>query len=170
MHEVLNDIQRRLRAGSSFGDAIAMHTKVFPGYYIAVVRAAELTGHLDDALDQLAAYLERDIDRPPAGQELAHVPVDRLRARDRRGRSSWRSFVLPKFKDFYTSLDADLPLPTRMLLGFTDFIADVVAGHRSACSPSRSWLGVARARRRRTARPAATRCCSSCRRSASSST
>src|SRR6478736_594949 len=60
MQEVLGDIQRRLRTGSSFGDAISAQTKVFPGYYIAVVRAAELTGQLDDALDQLADYLERD--------------------------------------------------------------------------------------------------------------
>src|SRR5580765_7337178 len=51
MQEVVTDIQRRLRAGSSFGDAISVHTKVFPGYYIAVCKAAELTGQLDDALD-----------------------------------------------------------------------------------------------------------------------
>src|SRR5947208_13818519 len=35
LSEVLNDLQRRLRGGSSFGDAIAAHPKVFPGYYIA---------------------------------------------------------------------------------------------------------------------------------------
>ena len=61
MQEVLADVQRRLRAGSSFGDAIAQHPKVFPGYYVAVVRAAELTGRLDDALDQLSEYLEREV-------------------------------------------------------------------------------------------------------------
>ena len=67
MQEVLVDMQRRLRAGSSFGDAIAVHTRVFPGYYIAVVRAAELTGQLDDALDQLSGYLEREL---AAGRQL----------------------------------------------------------------------------------------------------
>src|SRR2546423_11858353 len=67
MQEVLADVQRRLRGGSSFGDAISVHTRVFPGYYIAVVRAAELTGHLDDALDQLAGYLEREL---AAGKQL----------------------------------------------------------------------------------------------------
>src|SRR3954468_16317174 len=43
MREVLADVQRRLRGGASFGDAISVHTNVFPGYYIAVVRSAELT-------------------------------------------------------------------------------------------------------------------------------
>src|SRR5689334_5278346 len=59
MQEVVVDISRRLRAGSSLGGAIANHPKVFPGYYVAVVRAAELTGRLDDALAQLADYVER---------------------------------------------------------------------------------------------------------------
>src|SRR5258708_16730063 len=61
MQEIITDVQRRLRAGSSFGDAIAQHPKAFPGYYIAVVRAAELTGRLDNALEQLAEYLEREV-------------------------------------------------------------------------------------------------------------
>src|SRR6478672_3082797 len=61
MQEVVADMQRRLGAGSSFGDAISAQTKVFPGYYIAVVRAAELTGHLDDALEELSGYMEREV-------------------------------------------------------------------------------------------------------------
>jgi len=34
------------------------------------------------------------------------------------------TYVLPKFRDLYSNLDADLPLPTRMLLGFTNFMAN----------------------------------------------
>jgi type IV pilus assembly protein PilC len=121
MREVLTEIQRRLRGGSSFGDAIAAHTKVFPAYYIAVVRAAELTGQLDDAFDQLSSYLERDLKArrqvksaltyPSFVFVLAIVAVVIM--------SMW---VLPKFKGFYSSLGAHLPLPTRILLGFTDFV------------------------------------------------
>ena len=77
MQEVLADMQIRLRAGSSFGDAIAQHPKVFPGYYIAVVRAAELTGRLDDALDQLAEYIEREVALAQGTEERAHLPADR---------------------------------------------------------------------------------------------
>lgn len=123
MREVLADLQRRLRAGSSFGDAIAVHTRVFPGYYIAVVRAAELTGQLDDAFDQLSSYLQRDIAArrqiksaliyPIFVLMLAVVAVIVM--------SLW---VLPKFKGFYSSLGAHLPLPTRMLLGFTTFVGN----------------------------------------------
>src|SRR5438874_13749938 len=121
MTDVLTELQQNLRSGMSFGDSIAEYTKVFPGYYIAVVRAAELTGQLDDALDQLSAYLERDLAArrqvksaltyPACVFCLAIVAVIVM--------SLW---VLPKFKSFYNTLGAHLPLPTRMLLGFTDFI------------------------------------------------
>lgn len=123
MVNVLNDLQRRLRAGSSFGDAIAQHANVFPGYYIAVIRAAELTGNLDEAFDQLADDMQRDIAAkrqvksaltyPIIVMGLAIVAVIVM-----------ASYVLPKFKGFYGSLGATLPLPTRMLLGFTDFMRD----------------------------------------------
>ena len=123
MQEVLGDMQRRLRAGSSFGDAISAQTKVFPGYYIAVVRAAELTGHLDDALEELSGYMEREVAAqrelksaltyPVIVMCLAIVAVVIMSA-----------YVLPKFQDFYKGLGAKLPLPTRMLLGFTNFMTD----------------------------------------------
>jgi type IV pilus assembly protein PilC len=121
MQQVVADIQRRLRAGSSFGEALAVHTNVFPGYFIAVVRASELTGQLDDALEQLSEYLEREsaarrelksaLTYPTIVFCLAIVAVIIMSA-----------FVLPKFKSFYSSLGAKLPLPTRMLLGFTTFM------------------------------------------------
>src|SRR5262245_32767737 len=123
MQEVLADVQRRLRAGSSFGDAIALHPKVFPGFYVAVIRAAELTGRLDDALEQLAEYLEREVEArkelksaltyPLIVMALAIVAVVIMSV-----------FVLPKFKDFYQGLNAKLPLPTRMLINFTSFMSE----------------------------------------------
>ena len=84
--------------------------------------ASELTGQLDDALDQLAGYLERDV---AARRELrssltypmivfclAIVAVIIMSV-----------YVLPKFKNFYTGLGAKLPLPTRALLSFTNIMS-----------------------------------------------
>ncbi|MEP6661565.1 MAG: type II secretion system F family protein [Acidimicrobiales bacterium] len=123
MTEVLEDVQERLRYGSSFSEAIEVHPKVFPGYYIAMVRASELTGALDDVLEQLAGYIERDVNArrqvkssltyPIFVLGLALVAVVVM--------SAW---VLPKFKSLYSSLGAKLPLPTRMLLGFTGFMTN----------------------------------------------
>jgi type IV pilus assembly protein PilC len=121
MTEVVGGIRATLQRGGSVGDAVAAHPKVFPGYYIAMVRAAELTGQLDEVLDQLAGYLERDVAArrqvksaltyPMFVMGLAVVAVVVM--------AVW---ILPKFQGLYTSLGAKLPLPTRILLGFTDFM------------------------------------------------
>ncbi len=152
MQEVLVDMQRRLRAGSSFGDAIAVHTKVFPGYYIAVVRAAELTGQLDDALDQLSGYIEREL---TAGRQLksslTYPIIVLLLALVAVIIMSF--FVLPQFKDFYKGLGAKLPLPTRMLLGFTDFMEQwwwaIIAGGAACVAIVVATLGGNRGKDRR---------------------
>jgi type IV pilus assembly protein PilC len=123
MQELIADVQRRLRAGSSFGDAIAQHPKVFPGYYIAVVRAAELTGRLDNALEQLAEYLEREVTaRKELKSALTYPTIVFFLAMA--AMIVMAVFVLPKFRDLYTSLHAHLPLPTRMLLGFTNLMTN----------------------------------------------
>jgi len=123
MQEVLADVQRRLRSGSSLGDAFAQHTKVFPGYYIAVVRASELTGKLDTALDQLATYLEREVEaRKQVRGALTYPAIVLVLAVV--AMIVMAVYVLPKFRNLYSTLNAHLPLPTRMLLGFTNFLTN----------------------------------------------
>ena len=111
------------RRVGSFGDAIAQHSKVFPGYYIAVVRAAELTGLLDEALEQLSDYLEREVEATrELKSSLTYPAIVCLLAIA--AVIIMSVYVLPKFRSFYTGLGAQLPLPTRMLLGFTNFMTN----------------------------------------------
>jgi len=120
LRRVLTDISDALRSGSTFADAIAQHTKVFPNYYVGIVQSAELTGNLDEVLEQLSRYLERDLETsrtlksalvyPMVIMVLAIVTVVILVA-----------WVLPRFKTFFESFDAKLPLATRILLSIADF-------------------------------------------------
>ena len=123
MKEVLADMRRRLLAGGSFGDAIAQHTRVFPGYYVAVVRAAELTGLLDEALEQLSNYLEREVEATREIKSSLTYPAI-VCCFAIAAVIIMSVYVLPKFKSFYSGLGAHLPLPTRMLLGFTTFVTN----------------------------------------------
>jgi type IV pilus assembly protein PilC len=123
MQEVLADVQRRLRAGSSFGDAIAQHPKVFPGYFVAVVRSAELTGRLDSALDKLSEYLEREVEaKKKIKSALTYPLIVFLLAMV--AMVVMAVFVLPKVRTLYSDLHAHLPLPTRMLMGFINIITN----------------------------------------------
>ena len=122
MSKILVDVEARLRGGSSFSEAMGAHGASFPRYYIPLLRSAELTGSLDEVLDQLAGYIDRDLEAkrklksaltyPIIVLLLSIVTVIILAA-----------FVLPRFEVFFAEFDAKLPLPTRILLGFTGFIS-----------------------------------------------
>ncbi|MBC7559051.1 MAG: type II secretion system F family protein [Dermatophilaceae bacterium] len=120
VRRMMAEVENRLRAGDTLSNCFDAHPKIFPEYYRGILRSAELSGELDTVLDQLSKYLERDEDArrkiksamvyPSIIAGMAVVVVVVLSV-----------FVLPKFKVFFASLNATLPLPTRMLLAATDF-------------------------------------------------
>ncbi|MEY2399982.1 MAG: type pilus assembly protein PilC [Ilumatobacteraceae bacterium] len=121
MRSVIVEIRDSIHRGTSFATAVDAHPAVFPAFYRAMLASAEYTGNLDSVLAQLAQYLERDIAAkrqvksaltyPTVVMVVAFVAVIIMSV-----------FVLPKFTGLYRSLGAKLPLPTRMLIGFTDFM------------------------------------------------
>ncbi|MEO5900414.1 MAG: type II secretion system F family protein [Ilumatobacteraceae bacterium] len=121
MRKVVADVRASIIRGSSFVDAIAAHPEVFPTYYRAMLVSAEYTGDLDAVLSQLAAYLERDIAAKRQVKSAMTYPIIVLIVAVV-AIFVMSVFILPKFTGLYRSLGANLPLPTRMLLGFTDFM------------------------------------------------
>jgi type IV pilus assembly protein PilC len=121
VRRMMHDIEDGLRTGERFSDTLERYPRVFPEFYRGIVRSAELTGELDTVLSRLAIYMERDLEArrkiksalmyPSAVACMSVVTVLVLAI-----------YVLPKFEDFFDSLDAELPLPTRMLLGTSRFL------------------------------------------------
>lgn len=121
LKRVLTEISEDLRGGARLSESIDRHPRDFPEWYRGILRSAELTGRLDDVLDQLATYIERDVEArrklkgalvyPAIIAAMAVLTVFVL-----------SFFVLPKFEDFFASLDAELPLATRALLAVTRFL------------------------------------------------
>jgi type IV pilus assembly protein PilC len=121
VRSMMTDIEEGLRRGEPLSVCLERHPKVFPDYYRGIMRSAELTGQLDVVLDQLAKYLERDLEaRRKISTALTYPSV--IAAMSVVTVVVLAAFVLPKFKIFFASLDAKLPLPTRILLGITDFL------------------------------------------------
>ena len=116
VRRVLNEIGDALRAGSTLSEAVDRFPADFPHYYRGILRSAELTGRLDTVLDQLSIYLERDLEarRKVKGAMIYPAVVAVLAV----GTVAILSIVvLPKFVDFFASLEIELPLPTRCCLG-----------------------------------------------------
>ena len=121
VRRVLDVVGEDLRSGLTLSAAIDRHPHDFPDWYRGILRSAELTGKLDTVLDQLSAYIERDVEaRRKITSALTYPAVVFLMSI---GTIVVLSvFVLPKFEEFFASLDAELPLPTRVLLASTRFL------------------------------------------------
>jgi len=119
----LEDISENIKAGASFSGAAKAHPEVFPPVYLGMLESAELTGNLDKVLDQLSEYLDRELEaRRKVTSALMYPAIVALMSVATVGILA--IFVLPRFRDFFDSLDATLPLPTRMLLAASGFVTD----------------------------------------------
>jgi len=124
LRRAITTMIEELRNGGTMSAAAAKHPQVFPNYYVGILQSAELTGRLDETLDSLSQYLNREIETrakvmnalsyPGVVMMMAVVTVVIL-----------AGYVLPKFKPLFEELNADLPLPTRMLLGVASLFTDL---------------------------------------------
>jgi type IV pilus assembly protein PilC len=119
----LLDMIEQLQSGDTFASAAANHPEAFPNYYVGILASAELTGTLDTVLNQLADYIQRDIDARgkvtsamiyPAVVFVMAIGVVVVLA----------TFVMPRFVVFFKSFNAKLPLPTRMMLSASNFVTN----------------------------------------------
>ena len=123
MTAVVDDLLDAVRRGGSFTEAVNQHSEVFPAYYRAIVRSADFTGRLDIVLGQLTLYIERDLNARRQIRSALTYPILVLVVAGI-ALVAMTVFVLPKFAGLYRSLGARLPVPTRMLLAFTDFVTN----------------------------------------------
>jgi type IV pilus assembly protein PilC len=122
VQRVMAQIGRDLRAGATLSDAFERHPDDFPSFYRGILRSAELTGRLDTVLDQLSVYIERDLEARRKIKSAITYPAIIL-VMSLFTVVVLATYVLPKFKVFFASLDTELPLPTRILMGSTGFIS-----------------------------------------------
>lgn len=121
MRRALLAIADDVRGGQTLPLAARAQTGVFPDYYIAMLEAADRTGNLPTTFETLANYLERDTASRRAVKSALSYPVI-LVVLGSLAVVVLSTVVLPKFVEFFTDLDAQLPLATRLLMGATAFI------------------------------------------------
>jgi type IV pilus assembly protein PilC len=128
---ITRDIIEHVEAGSKLSKAMARHPKVFDSLYVNIVAAGESSGNLDVMLLDLADYVEGIVHLKSAIRSAAVYPAVVLTtAIVVVGIMLWA--VVPTFASVFASLDAQLPLPTRMVVGLsyllTTFFPYVMAG------------------------------------------
>jgi len=118
---MLQDVRTSLDSGRDLSTAMRRHPKVFEPFYISMVRVGELTGALEEVFLRLFNHLEfeREIKSQVATALRYPIFVIVVMAV---AVVIVNIFVIPAFARIFASFKAELPLMTRMLLGFSDFM------------------------------------------------
>ncbi len=121
MRVMLDDVIDMIESGKTFSGALAHYPDSFTKVYINVVKAGETGGALDDVLKRLSDYLERNLRLSqrikgaliyPCLVLVVSVAILGFIV----------VFVIPRFMELFQNTGIALPLLTRSLLGFSDFL------------------------------------------------
>jgi type IV pilus assembly protein PilC len=119
--EVTKQVVYDVESGHTLADALSKHPRAFTQLYVNMVAAGEAGGILDTILLRLAVFLEKNdaIVRKVKGAmiypavifSVAIIAVVVLLV-----------FVIPTFQSMFASVNMELPLPTKIVIGMSDFL------------------------------------------------
>ena len=120
--EVIDEIRNEVESGNSLSAAMAVHEKIFPKLFIAMVRAGEAAGMLDQVLMRVAAMYEADVKLRSKIKSAMTYPVIVFIMAIALS-TIMLIFIVPTFESMFEDLGGELPWLTRMLVVASDFVA-----------------------------------------------
>ena len=118
---VIQTVQRDVESGANLADSMKVHSKVFDDLYTNMVAAGEAGGILDTIFQRLAVYIEKAVKLKRAVQSAMVYPIAViLIAAGVITLILWK--VVPQFTILFESMNVDLPLPTRIVIGASKFV------------------------------------------------
>jgi MSHA biogenesis protein MshG len=149
LSEVIQDIRENLDSGRELSACLARHPKVYDPFYVSMVRVGELTGTLEEVFLRLFNHLEfekfmreqvKSAVRYPsfvvAAMAIAIVVIN--------------IFVIPAFAKVYQGFKAELPMMTKVLIGFSNFMVAywpvMLAVLAAAVFAFRAYIGTTKGR------------------------
>lgn len=124
LRRVIQDIEQEVQAGQTLSKAMAKYPNIFSDLFVGLIRAGEVGGALEESLQRLSVFLEKDMELrrkvkgamtyPCIVMAVALIIVIGL-----------VTFILPKFIDMFIELGmkaADMPAMTTMLMSFSHFL------------------------------------------------
>lgn len=119
LKKVLSEVSSDIKGGITLAQALGKYPNIFPHLYVNLVKSGEASGKLDSVLLQMADGLEKDREFKakikgamiyPAVVMVMMIVVIFI----------MMIFVIPKLVSLYSQSTMELPLPTKILIGFSD--------------------------------------------------
>jgi type IV pilus assembly protein PilC len=121
LKKIVADIIDTIHGGKPFSGAIQKHPEVFPETYFQVIRASEKSGNLELGLKYLASYANRQIELKKRFKQVFNYPIIILSLAILIG-GFLVTKVLPIFVDMFDKVNGNLPLITKLTMGFSSFL------------------------------------------------
>lgn len=118
---VLQDLRESLDSGRELSAALRRHPRVFSPFYISMVQVGEMTGMLDETFMRLFDHLEFEKDMKERISAAMRYPLMVLAAMAI-AIVIVNIFVIPSFAKVFAGFHTELPLMTRILMGFSGFM------------------------------------------------
>jgi len=119
--KVVGTVMQDVEGGSTLAEALGKHKKIFSQLYVNMVEAGEAGGILDLILNRLAVYLEKaEALARKVKSAMMYPAVVFFVAM---GATIFMlMFIIPTFAKMFTDFGGELPLPTKIVLGLSDFL------------------------------------------------
>jgi len=118
LKKAVSQILRAVQQGKSLAEALSDYPKIFPPLYVNMVKAGEVGGFLETALQRLAEYMERSQQVQDEIKSALTYPI-LLTFTGGASIVVLLTYVLPKFSSIFGDLGQALPTSTRILLGIS---------------------------------------------------
>ncbi|WP_087016722.1 type II secretion system F family protein [Thaumasiovibrio subtropicus] len=149
--QTLDKVHYDLTNGRNFSSALRSHPRVFSELFVSMIAVGESTGRLEEALLQLANYFEQEMETRRRIKSAMRYPIFVLSA----------IFialvvlnlkVIPQFSSMFSKFGMDLPLPTKILIGMSNFFVNywywMIASMIAFALGMRMWIGTTTGRER----------------------
>jgi type IV pilus assembly protein PilC len=131
LRKILTDVAFQIRKGASLSVSLSKYPKDFDEIFLTMVKAGEESGNLDKTFDYLSKQLLASHEMAQKVKGAMVYPAVIVVAMLANG-ILMVTFVLPKISEVFSQLNLDLPVTTRLILGFGNFVGEntsvVIAG------------------------------------------
>lgn len=121
LKQIVAELKEHIQKGSSFAEAMERHPKLFPPMLSNMVKAGETGGMLEEVLWRIVKFGEQEEELRGKAISAMIYPAFLLTI----GSIAifiLISFVFPKFVTIFNDFNAQLPMPTRIVMGLCDFM------------------------------------------------
>lgn len=149
MKTMLGQVRESLDSGRELSVSLARHPRVFTPFYLAMVRVGEMTGRLEEIFLRLFDHMEFERFMREQVKSALRYPSFVMVAMAI-AMFIVNIWVIPTFAKVFQGFNAELPILTRILIGFSDFMVAwwpvLIGAIVAAGFAFRAWIGTTRGR------------------------